>query len=241
MNAMILAAGKGTRLGTLTKNFPKPMIPVKGKPIMGHVLRLLKRHGVGKVVINLHHSPGSILRYVEQGRKWGLEVVYSREKRLLGTAGGVKKAERHFSETFLVYYGDNFTTCPISSLVRFHRRKGGLATVALFKGQEADHSLSGLVVLSPSGRVKEFIEKPDPTVVLRKKGWVNTGIYIFEPGIFRFIPKGKVCDFGRDVFPQLLKMKQRVYGYVTRSYVRGIDTPERLNQVIKESRVKRQG
>ncbi len=238
MNAMVLAAGKGTRLGSLTQSFPKPMIPLNGKPILGHVLRLLKRHGVHKVVINLHHFPQPIIKYVGNGRKWNLEVVYSREKKLMGTAGGVKKAERHFPGTFLVYYGDNFSTYRISSLVKFHRRHKGVATIGLFKGQEANPSLSGLVVLNGEGRVKEFLEKPDPRKAAKKKGWVNAGIYVFEPEIFRFIPKGKVRDFGRDIFPKLLKANQKVYGYVTRSYVRGIDTPGRLQQVKKELRVK---
>ncbi len=202
MRAMIMAAGKGTRLRPITDLVPKPMAPIVNRPALYHILRLLQRHGVGEVIINLHHLPDSITGYFGNGAGLGLKIEYSFELELLGTAGGVKNNEAFLAgDTFLVVSGDALTDLDLTGLVAAHRRRGSIATLAV--KEVADPSLFGVVVADDDDLVLGFQEKPSREEA--RSRLCNCGIYVFEPEIFSHILPGEFDDFGRRVFPELLR------------------------------------
>lgn len=207
---MILAAGVGSRLDPLTANLPKPMVPIVNRPAMEHILALLRRHGVRDVVANLWYRPDSITDYFADGRGFGVNLSYSHEKDLLGTAGGVRKVAGFFSsETFLIIAGDALTDVDLSSFLAFHRAKGALASIALRPVSDPRHF--GVVVTDPTGRITGFQEKPEPHEA--RSLLANTGIYLFQREVLDLIPPGEVYDFGKQLFPRLVAEEQAFYGY----------------------------
>ena len=202
MRAMIMAAGKGTRLRPITDLVPKPMAPIVDRPALYHMLRLLKRHGISEAIINLHHLPDAITGYFGDGASMGLKIEYSFEPELLGTAGGVKNNEAFLAGgTFLVVSGDGLTDIDLTGLVAAHRRRQSIATLAV--NEVADPSLFGVVVADDDDRVLGFQEKP-PREEARSR-LCNCGIYVFEPEIFDHILADQFDDFGSRVFPHLLQ------------------------------------
>lgn len=215
MRAMIMAAGKGTRLRPLTDLLPKPMVPIANRPALYHIVRLLKRHGFTEIVINLHHLAEVITGYFGDGSGLGVRLWYSYEPELLGTAGGVKNNEDFLGgDTFLVISGDALTDVDLTGLVAAHRRYGSIATIAV--KEVADPSLYGVVVVDDDGRVVGFQEKP-PREEARSR-LCNCGIYVFEPEIFAHIPAGQFDDFGSRVFPDLLRQRVPFHVYRAESY-----------------------
>ena len=213
MKAFVLAAGAGTRLRPLTRNIPKPMIPILGKPALYHTLNNLKKYGFDDVCINLFHCPESITDYFENNYM-DIDINYSFEKKLLGTAGAVKKREKFLDETFVVMSGDGLTDINLKKVLEFHKKKKALATIVL-KKIEARFEY-GITIAGKDGKVKKFVEKPKWNDIFADT--VNTGIYVFEPEIFKYIPKNKFFDFSMDLFPLLLRNKKKVYGYVMDGY-----------------------
>jgi mannose-1-phosphate guanylyltransferase len=195
MNAMVLAAGLGTRLRPLTYELPKPMVPVLDRPVMAHILDLLERHGYDRVIANLHYFPDTIRDY------FGDALTYRYEEELLGTAGGVRNCADFFGdETFLVISGDALTDIDLTAFVARHRAAGGVATLAVKR--VPDTSEFGVVLHDADGRITGFQEKPDPAEALSDLG--NCGMYIFEPAIFDSFPDRPFVDWAQDVFPALL-------------------------------------
>lgn len=204
MRVMVMAAGKGTRLRPVTDLLPKPMAPVANRPVLHHILRLLDRHGFREVVLNLHHMPEMITGHFGDGSAVGIDMRYSFEPQLLGTAGGVKKNEDFLGAgTFLVMSGDALTDIDLTGLVAAHRRTGSIATIAV--KQVADPSLYGVVVTDDDERVVGFQEKPSREEA--RSHLCNCGIYVFEPEILSLIPAGEFDDFGSRLFPDLLKQR----------------------------------
>ncbi len=202
MRAMIMAAGKGTRLRPITDLVPKPMAPIVNRPALYHILRLLDRHGIHEVVINLHHLADAITDYFGDGAWMGMKIEYSYEPELLGTAGGVKNNEQFLAgDTFLVMSGDSLTDFDLTGLIATHRRRRSVATLAV--KEVADPSLFGVVVADDDDRVMGFQEKP--TREEARSRLCNCGIYVFEPDIFAHILPGQFDDFGNRVFPDLLR------------------------------------
>jgi len=232
MKAILLAAGMGTRLRPLTEPTPKCMIPIGSKPLLEHNINWLRNYGVTDILINLHYLPHVITDHFGDGSKLGVKITYSLEKEILGTAGGVKKVADFFDGTFLVWYGDNLSTCDVSHMADFHRAKGGLATIALY--QREDVTQSGIVGLDGADRILRFLEKPRLKQVFSH--WVNAGILILEPEVLEFIPVDGKPDFGHDIFPLLLTKNQPLYGYKMSSGEKlwWVDTPEDLRQVEEE-------
>lgn len=206
---MILAAGKGTRLRPLTDTIPKCMVEVAGKPILAHAVERLRAAGVRDVTMNLHHLPHVVMDYFKDGSAWGISIRYSTEPELLGTAGAVRKVRKNFTSAFYLWYGDNVSTCRLDRLAAFHRSRRGIATIALC--ERDDPSSSGIAELNGADRIVCFVEKPAADQVFSH--WVNAGIYVLEPVVLRYIPTGRASDFGRDVFPALLRAGKAVYGY----------------------------
>jgi len=218
MKAMVLAAGVGSRLDPLTRNVPKPMVPVVNKPVMSYILELLQRHGFDEIVINLHYLGDQIESYFGDGASLGVRITYIREEKLHGTAGSVKRAQEFFDGTFLVIGGDDLTDLDLTRMLKFHRDKRSLATIAL--SLVDDPAEYGIALLNERGRIIRFMEKPRGEAIFSNAA--NTGVYIFEPEIFDLIPAGQFYDFGKDLFPLLLSLRKPFYGYLTSSYWRDI-------------------
>ncbi len=223
MRAMIMAAGLGTRLMPLTATLPKPMVPIVGRPALGHILDLLRRHGVTEVVVNLHHFPDTIRDVFGDGAELGMSIAYSYEEELLGTAGGVKNNQAFLEGgTFLVMSGDSLTDVDLTRLVAAHRDSGGVSSLGVMPVE--DTTEYGVVVLDEQRRVLGFQEKPAPEDAL--SNLCNCGIYVFEPEIFQHIPADTFYDFGRQVFLDLLAKDVPFHAHTISGYwsdVGGLD------------------
>ncbi len=227
MKAFILAAGEGQRLRPLTDRCPKPMVLVGNRPLLERIVDQLKAAGITEIWINLHHCPESVRKHFGDGSRFGVNISYSLEETLLGTAGAVKNRESDFLETFLVYYGDNYVEIDLADMVRFHREQKAFATIAVFPADET--SASGVVEADRSGRIRRFLEKPPPGATASRL--VNAGIYLLEPAVLRAIPGAQKSDFGRDIFPTLLAQKKLLCAYSLSGKVIGIDTPLLLSRL----------
>jgi NDP-sugar pyrophosphorylase family protein len=224
MKAVVLAAGRGARLKPWTDSRPKVMIWVGGKPPLERHLEGLRAAGIKEVFVNLHHLPEAIRSYFGDGEPWGLRIRYSYEPELLGTAGAVKILERELGqEPFLVIYGDNTIDFDFSDFMHFAEVSNALGTMAVFK--KDDTSGSGVVEFDAKGRILRFLEKPEGGAAAGR--WVNAGIYCFGPRLFEFLEPG-FSDFGRDVFPLLLKRGETLLAYVLKSPLLAVDTLDLL-------------
>jgi mannose-1-phosphate guanylyltransferase len=215
MRAMLLGAGLGTRLRPITYELPKPMVPVLGEPVMGHILRLLESHGFDEVVANIHYFPDLIRKRFGDGSDYGVRLAFSLEGELLGTAGGVRNVRDFFGgETFLIVSGDALTDIDLTALWERHRETGGIGTLAL--KEVDDPSQLGVVILGADGRIQGFQEKPAPGEALSNLG--SCGIYVFEPEIFDYFPERDFVDWAQDVFPVLLEQDVPLYGHQIADY-----------------------
>ena len=223
MKAMILAAGVGSRLDPLTRNVPKPMVPIVNQPVMEHIVHLLVKHGFNEIYCNTHYLGDQIESYFNDGNSLGAQMKFNREEELMGTAGGVKRVAESTGffapdETFLVIGGDDLTGADLGAMLKLHKAKKSTATLALTN--VTDPSQFGVVVLEDGGRISRFVEKPKPGTA--PSNLVNMGVYLFEPQILDLIPSGKFYDFGKELFPFLLEQKEPFYGYTTNDYWRDV-------------------
>jgi len=209
-----MAGGEGSRLRPLTSMRPKPLVPVAGRPIMEHILLLLRKHHLREVVATVQYLGASIRNYFGDGSDSGVSLAYSVEDSPLGTAGSVRLAEDQLKETFLVISGDALTDIDLTAAVRFHRQRKSLATIVL---KPVPNPLEyGVVVVDDDGAVQRFLEKPSWGEVF--SDLANTGIYILEPEVFDYFKPGEVTDWSADVFPKLLKEGEPVFGWVADGY-----------------------
>jgi mannose-1-phosphate guanylyltransferase len=217
MKAMILAAGKGTRVRPITYTTPKPMIPILQKPVMEFLLELLRQHGFNQIMVNVSHLAEEIESYFRDGQRFGVEIGYSFEGSIddngklvgkaIGSAGGMRKIQdfkTFFDDTFIVMCGDALIDLDLTAAVKWHREKGSIATIVTKTVPREEVSSYGIVVTDSDGRIKEFQEKP--SVESAKSTNISTGIYIFEPEIFEHIPSGVEYDIGGDLFPKLVEI-----------------------------------
>src|SRR5260370_1948309 len=218
-----MAGGEGTRLRPMTANQPKRLLPVVNKPIMEHVLRLLRRHNFDETVVTVQFLASMVRNYFGDGEEFGTSLQYATEDIPLGTAGSVKNAEDELRDgPFLVISGDALTDIDLSDLVRFHKDNGALVTVALARGP--DPLEFGIVIADEDGRIRRFLEKPTWGQVFSDT--VNTGIYVMEPEVLSHVSSGEVVDWSADVFPRLLDRGAPVYGWVADGYWEGVGTHE---------------
>ncbi|OEU89513.1 mannose-1-phosphate guanyltransferase [Streptomyces oceani] len=223
MKAVVMAGGEGTRLRPMTASMPKPLLPVANRPIMEHVLRLLKRHGLTETVVTVQFLASLVRNYFGDGEELGMELTYANEEKPLGTAGSVKNAEEALrDDSFLVISGDALTDFDLSDLVRFHRSHDGLVTVCLTR--VPDPLEFGITIVDERGRVERFLEKPTWGQVFSDT--VNTGIYVMDPGVFDYVEADVSVDWSGDVFPQLMKEGKPIYGYVAEGYWEDVGTHE---------------
>ncbi len=228
MKAVVLSAGYGTRLGLLTQEIPKPMLPVNGKPLLEYLLAHLERNGFRRIAINLHFMPERIRGYFGDGARLGVEITYFQEPVLLGTAGALRnmadwlKGERDF----LVQYGDVLTDQDFTSLAGFHRRKRAELTFLLHQRANSN----SVVSLDQDNRITGFLERPSEE--LRKTldaPWVNSGICMCGPEVLEWIPATGSCDIPRDLAVPRVQ-SNRIYGFPLNAYRCAIDSPERYVQ-----------
>ncbi len=220
MKAVIMAGGQGTRLRPQTSNLPKPMLPLVGRPMLEHIISLLRRHGVSDIVVTVAFLPNAIRNYFGNGSELGVRMVYATEETPLGTAGSVYNARDELTERFLVISGDVLTDLDLTSVVEFHAQSDALATLALCS---VDNPLEfGIVITREDGSVERFLEKPGWGQVFSDT--INTGIYVLEPEIFDLIPEGRSVDFSSEVFPAALDAGKPVFGYVAKGYWEDVGT-----------------
>ena len=222
MKAMILAAGKGTRVRPITQTIPKPMIPILQKPVMEFLVELLRQHGFDQIMVNVSHLADVIENYFRDGQKFGVQIAYSFEGRIeegemigeaIGSAGGMKRIQDFspfFDDTFVVLCGDALIDLDLTAAVKWHREKGAIATIVMKSVPREEVPSYGVVVTDDSGKIQAFQEKPSVEEALSTD--INTGIYIFEPEIFKYIPSGQEYDIGSQLFPALVAAGAPFYG-----------------------------
>ena len=221
MKAMILAAGKGTRVRPITHTIPKPMIPILQKPVMEFLLDLLRQHGFNEIMVNVSHLAEEIESYFRDGQRFGVQIGYSFEGRIvdgelvgeaLGSAGGLRRIQDFnpfFDDTFVVLCGDALIDLDLTTAVKWHKEKGSLATVITKSVPKEKVSSYGVVVTDEEGRILSFQEKPSIEEALSTN--INTGIYIFEPEVINYIPPNQNYDIGSELFPKLVEVGAPFY------------------------------
>lgn len=214
MKAVVMAGGEGSRLRPLTSGRPKPLVPVVGRPVMEHILRLLRHHGITDVVVTLQYLGSSIRDYFGDGAEWGMDITYVVEDAPLGTAGSVRNARHYLDDTFVVISGDALTDVDLTAAIAAHRQHGAQATIVL-------HPVSnpleyGVVITNPDGSVARFLEKPSWGEVFSDQ--VNTGIYVLEPAVLELVAADRPVDWSADVFPRMLRQGNPLFGQVVDGY-----------------------
>ena len=218
MQAVIMAGGFGTRLKPITCSIPKPMALVANRPMLSHIIELLKQHNFNDLTIMLYYQPEIIKNYFKDGKELGVSIKYLRPESDLGTAGSVGFAKANISDTFVVISGDVLTDFDISKAIEFHKKKKAIATMVLTR---VENPLQfGVVITDKEGKVERFLEKPSWGEVFSDT--INTGIYILEPEVFKYIPENEDVDFSKNLFPQLLKEGKGLYGYIADGYWKDI-------------------
>ncbi|MEC4982930.1 MAG: NDP-sugar synthase [Oscillatoria sp. PMC 1068.18] len=221
MKAMILAAGKGTRVRPITYTIPKPLIPILQKPVMEFLLELLRQHGFDEIMVNVSHLANEIESYFRDGQRFGVHIGYSFEGRIvegelvgeaLGSAGGLRRIQDFhpfFDDTFVVLCGDALIDLDLTAAVNWHKQKGAIATVVTKPVAKELVSSYGVVVTDENDKIKAFQEKPTVEEALSTN--INSGIYIFEPEVFDYIPPNQEFDIGGELFPKLVEMNAPFY------------------------------
>ena len=222
MKAVIMAGGEGTRLRPLTSNCPKPMLPLANRPMMEHVVKLLKEHGIDEIVVTVSFLANQIRTYFGDGSEFGVKMVYATEEEPLGTAGSVRNAMDELDERFLVISGDVLTDIDLGKIMAFHEEKGAMATIGLIA---VDNPLEfGIVITRDDGSIERFLEKPSWGQVFSDT--INTGIFVLEPEIFDYIDADRPVDFSGEVFPAVLADDKPIFGAVAQGYWEDVGTLE---------------
>jgi mannose-1-phosphate guanylyltransferase len=231
MKAIVLTGGQGTRLRPLTLSFPKPLLPIVNEPFLSYPFSLLKNNGVDCAVLCAASSPKPYLKALNRERSANFKIEISTETKPLGTGGAIKNAEKFLQdeENFFVMNGDILTDVPLKPMLALHKKTGAWVTVAFIS--VPDPSAFGLGVLSPSGRIQKFVEKPSLSSLPKKKSYpVNAGIYIYRREVLALMPRGVPFSVERDLYPKLLERKLPAQAFLAPEKVCWIDigTPEKF-------------
>jgi mannose-1-phosphate guanylyltransferase len=221
MKAMLLAAGRGTRLAPLTDTTPKILAPFGGRPLLAHQLDYLQRAGMSEIALNVHHHADQVLACLDELDP-DVPVRISHERELLGTAGALVPLRDFFTEPTIVLYGDVLTDADLAELMQEHRRHAPLATLAVYRSR--DSVGKGVVRVTETGRVEAFVEKPPAAT---SEVLINAGLYVIAPELLELIGAG-ACDFGHDVWPRALAAGHTLRASMLEAYVRDIGSPAQL-------------
>ena len=238
MRVIVLAAGEGSRLRPLTLDRPKPMVPIAGKPLLDITLGWLRDQGLSDIAINLHYKPDVIVNYFGDGSAHGVQIHYSREEKILGTAGAVGRIKEWVNgDPLVVVYGDVLTDLNLRAMLDFHCQQikhdpSAAVTMSLY--HVPNPTEVGLVGMDEAGKVQRFVEKPKPEDVFTDLA--NAGILVMQPEVLELIPADTFCDFGLHVFPMLLATGMSIYGWVIPddTYLLDIGSPEKYAQANRE-------
>jgi NDP-sugar pyrophosphorylase family protein len=230
MKALILIGGLGTRLRPLTCSIPKPLLPIVNRPFLEYQFDLIKRHGIKEVVLCVAYMSAEFKRYFGNGSKFGLKIDYVYEKEPLGTGGAIKNASKYIDQPFIIFNGDILTDIDLTKMKKYHQKTNSLATLALTRVK--DPTIYGLVETDKKGCIERFLEKPTWDEV--NCNTINAGVYLFEPEILDFIPKGINFSVERGLFPDLLKNKKKVSAFIFNSYWLDIGTVEKYLQAHQD-------
>jgi len=222
MKAMILAAGRGTRVQPITNDIPKPMIQLLQKPVLESIIEHLRDNGITQIIINTSYLSTQIEQYFGNGSRLGVQIAYSFEgekiqddlvPKALGSAGGMKKIQNEtsfFDDTFLVLCADALIDLDIKKVLQFHKKNNSIATLALKQVASNDVHKYGIVELNKENKIIQFQEKPHPDLAV--SNLANTGIYVFEPEIFDFIPSNIEYDIGSELLPSIVQKELNIFG-----------------------------
>jgi mannose-1-phosphate guanylyltransferase len=242
MKAIILVGGEGTRLRPLTYSLVKSMVPVLNRPFIEHVIANLVKHGINDIILAMGYKPDSIYKYflaevdlesnteyksIKTDLNMGFNLLYSLEKKPLGTAGAAKLASKHIRDTFLVLNGDVFSDINYTEMLKFHKANKSVATIALTHVE--DPTKFGVVETDKKGKIKSFTEKPKLHEV--KSHWINAGVYILEPKVLDYIPTDELYMFEKGVFPAMLNNAEPMYAYAGHEYWIDMGTPTQYLQL----------
>jgi NDP-sugar pyrophosphorylase family protein len=231
MKAVILAGGKGIRLYPISKNTPKALIEIGGKPVIEHQILLLREHGIREIFVLSGYLGDKIKDYLQNKKKWNVKIHCYREKTPLGTAGALKTLDNKIKEDFLVLSGDVMMNFDLKRFINYHRQKKGIASIIV---HPTDHPFdSDLVEVDDTERITNFLIRPHPEGKILPDLSIAS-VFIFSPEIFQYIPKKKKSDIEKDILPLILKSKVEIYGYNTSDYIKDIGTPERLRKVQED-------
>jgi mannose-1-phosphate guanylyltransferase len=227
MKGLILAGGKGTRLRPLTINTPKPVVPVANSPFLLYQIDLLRSAGITEIILSLSYQPRKIEDLLKDGSDYGVWIRYAVEGTPLGTGGAFKNAEEHIDSSTIVFNGDVLTDIDLAAVVAHHQQNRAVATIVLTPVENP--SAYGLVETSPDGWIQRFIEKPGPDEITCNT--INAGIYVLEPSVLKYMPKGEPYSFERGLFPTLLEHKEPVMSFLFDKYWIDIGTPQKYLEV----------
>ena len=237
--AVVLAAGKSERIAPVARGIPKPLISVRGEPIIARNIRWLAAAGVRDLWVNLHFRGDLIRAALGDGSAFGVHLRYSEEPEILGTAGAVRRVLADLDETVLVVYGDNLLDFDLDELRHAHAKARADVTIAVFDERSPNTGIAGgRVRLDDDGHVTEFVEgdgrsaaygadRPTirPSDHPRPGSFVNAGVYVVRTAILEAFPENTFLDWGRDVLPKLVAAGAPVFGYNIDGYCLGLDTP----------------
>ena len=233
MKAMVLAAGQGTRLYPLTERTPKALVPVAGRPMIDYCLLLLKRHGIRDIIINLHHLGDQIESYLGDGKRWGLQITYSKEPELLDTGGGLLKAKPFLQEgTFIVINTDVLIDLPLRELMAYHEEKRAVATLVLRLDPLADQY--GSMDIDGDGRIHRFLQtRIDPAFPGAVTKLMFTGVQILEPRVFDYLESDRILrkfSTTKNTYPRMLLGQERLFGFRFDGFWQDVGTASRIKE-----------
>jgi len=239
MKAIILSAGKGTRIRELAPDKPKVLMEILGKPMIEWNIELLRKYEVKDIAINTHYLADKIKDYLGNGEKFGVKLRYSYEPELLGTSGALNNFRAFFDSSFFVLYGDNLTDLNLTEMMDYHKKKKGLGTLFVYKEPLVDEKTTpGVIILNEDGKIQRIIEKPTDAEIVEinkispDKKFMNSGIYILENKILDLIPAG-FSDFSKNIFPKIMETYE-LYGFRSDPYIREVGQMIRYKKAKEE-------
>lgn len=226
--AVILCAGKGSRLRPFTDTTPKPMLPLLGVPLVEWNIRHFQQHGITEFFINLHHLPDALRNYLGDGSRLGVQIRYHLEPELLGTAGGIKSFEDQLRAEFFLIYGDVFSHFDYGAMEQAWRAKqNALGMQAMSKS--SDYADADVAELAGDSRVVAVHPKPHSKVY--PNAYRMRGIFILRREILDYVTRGEYMEIGKDLIPAIVSKGGGFYGYESQGYSKGIDTLEKWKEV----------